>query len=135
MPTQDRTNEFRACVESIRSRSVTTKRNDSKQRLLQGKEGSKSEFSRMASAIGKDISSTTIKLGKLAQRMYLFLVKYSLSSFITIQLPNGKHYSMTDQLKLVYAPIPTSKIFVLVDITKLDLGTDLHHQARYCQHQ
>ncbi|KAI0778432.1 t-SNARE [Trametes elegans] len=69
MPVQDRTNEFRACVESIRSRSSFPNRGaEQKQRLLQTKgEGSKSEFTRMASAIGKDISSTTIKLGKLAQ--------------------------------------------------------------------
>ncbi|KAJ6520065.1 t-SNARE [Mycena sanguinolenta] len=66
-PIQDRTNEFRSCVESIRSRSAGS-RSDAKQRLLRnGKTSTKSEFSRMASTIGKDISSTTIKLGKLAQ--------------------------------------------------------------------
>ncbi|OJT02706.1 Integral membrane protein sed5 [Trametes pubescens] len=70
MPVQDRTNEFRACVESIRNRSTfSSKGAEQKQRLLQTKaEGSKSEFTRMASSIGKDISSTTVKLGKLAQR-------------------------------------------------------------------
>ncbi len=72
MPVQDRTNEFRACVDSIRNRSSFPARGaEQKQRLLQpnGKAGgSKSEFTRMASAIGKDISSTTVKLGKLAQR-------------------------------------------------------------------
>ncbi|KAI0652097.1 t-SNARE [Trametes meyenii] len=69
MPVQDRTNEFQACVESIRSRSSFPSRGaEQKQRLLQAKAGgSKSDFTRMASAIGKDISSTTIKLGKLAQ--------------------------------------------------------------------
>ncbi|KAJ7103294.1 t-SNARE [Mycena belliarum] len=68
MPTQDRTNEFRSCVESIRSRSSLPRGADAKQRLLRnGKTTTKSEFSRMASAIGKDISSTTLKLGKLAQ--------------------------------------------------------------------
>ncbi|PCH33894.1 t-SNARE [Wolfiporia cocos MD-104 SS10] len=71
MPVQDRTNEFRACVESIRNRSSIPNRGaDVKQRLLQSQgkgAGSKSEFSKMASAIAKDISSTTIKLGKLAQ--------------------------------------------------------------------
>ncbi|TFK56571.1 t-SNARE [Heliocybe sulcata] len=71
MPVQDRTNEFRSCVESIRSRSSLPSRNaESKQRLLNGhasKRGDKSEFSRMAAVIGKDISSTTVKLGKLAQ--------------------------------------------------------------------
>ncbi|KAK0481622.1 t-SNARE [Armillaria novae-zelandiae] len=71
MPIQDRTNEFRSCVESIRSRSSLPSRGgEAKQRLLQDgsrAHGSKSEFTRMASTIGKDISSTTIKLGKLAQ--------------------------------------------------------------------
>jgi len=70
MPIQDRTNEFRACVHSIRSRSsIPARGSEAKQKLLQSgsKQGTKSEFSRMASAIGKDISTTTIKLGKLAQ--------------------------------------------------------------------
>ncbi|KAG6875957.1 hypothetical protein C0993_006587 [Termitomyces sp. T159_Od127] len=70
MPTQDRTNEFKACVDSIRSRSSVPARGpEVKQRLLQSNDkagGSKSEFSRMASAIGKDISSTSLKLNKLA---------------------------------------------------------------------
>ncbi|KAG7098993.1 hypothetical protein E1B28_000879 [Marasmius oreades] len=39
-----------------------------KQKLLNGKTGrSKTEFTRMASAIGKDLSSTSLKLGKLSQ--------------------------------------------------------------------
>ncbi|KAF8078823.1 t-SNARE [Lyophyllum atratum] len=71
MPIQDRTNEFRACVDSIRSRSsIPARGSEAKQRLLQsnGKpSSSKSEFSRMASAIGKDISGTSVKLNKLAQ--------------------------------------------------------------------
>lgn len=70
-PIQDRTNEFHSCVESIRSRSAYPRGADAKQRLLRnGKAPTKSDFSRMASTIGKDISSTTIKLGKLAQRAY-----------------------------------------------------------------
>jgi syntaxin 5 len=75
MPAQDRTNEFRQCVESIRSRSSYPARSGAKDRLLQSanghgkpKGGAKSEFSRMAMAVGKDISSTTLKLQKLAQR-------------------------------------------------------------------
>lgn len=71
MPVQDRTNEFRACVESIRNRSTISSRNaEQKQRLLhsQTKDSPKSEFSRLASAIAKDINTTTIRLGKLAQR-------------------------------------------------------------------
>ena len=71
MAIQDRTNEFRTCVDSIRNRSALPSRTaEAKQHLLQGhaKGTPKTEFSRMASAIGKDISSTTIKLGKLAHR-------------------------------------------------------------------
>ncbi|THH18568.1 hypothetical protein EW146_g2453 [Bondarzewia mesenterica] len=65
---QDRTNEFRACVESIRNRSSLPARAVEKQRLLQqGRESPKSEFSRTASSIAKDISTTSTKLGKLAQ--------------------------------------------------------------------
>ncbi|KAG5647543.1 hypothetical protein DXG03_008896 [Asterophora parasitica] len=69
MPVQDRTNEFRSCVDSIRSRS-NIRGSEAKQRLLEPNgraSSSKSEFSRMASAIGKDISSTSLKLNKLAQ--------------------------------------------------------------------
>ncbi|KAH7106699.1 t-SNARE, partial [Auriculariales sp. MPI-PUGE-AT-0066] len=61
MPIQDRTNEFRACVQSIRSRSAAPRR----QRTAPTSK--RSEFASMAANIGKDISSTTIKLGKLAQ--------------------------------------------------------------------
>ncbi|KAL4241640.1 syntaxin family protein [Abortiporus biennis] len=69
MPVQDRTNEFRACVESIRNRSSLPPRAaEAKQRLLQNRgEGRKSEFTLTATAIGKEISSTAIKLNKLAQ--------------------------------------------------------------------
>ncbi|KAK2461597.1 hypothetical protein APHAL10511_006060 [Amanita phalloides] len=71
MPIQDRTHEFRACVDSIRSRTVVAAKSpEANQRLISqnaSRHVSKSEFSRMASAIGKDISSTTIKLNKLAQ--------------------------------------------------------------------
>ncbi|KAF7784036.1 hypothetical protein Agabi119p4_201 [Agaricus bisporus var. burnettii] len=67
MPIQDRTNEFRACVDSIHHRSVS-RGVEQKQRLLQkDRSSSKSEFSRLASAIGKDINNTTLKLNKLAQ--------------------------------------------------------------------
>ena len=64
MAIQDRTLEFRTCVDSIRKRSAVQPRTAER---LHGK----SDFSRMASAIAKDISSTTIKLGKLAQRRRL----------------------------------------------------------------
>jgi syntaxin 5 len=62
MPLQDRTNEFLSCVESIRSRSSLPAKVPNKQRR-----DNKSEFTRMASVISKDISATTVKLGKLAQ--------------------------------------------------------------------
>lgn len=81
MPVQDRTNEFMTCVDSIVSRSSMPFRKEAKQRLLQnGKSAPKSEFSRMASGIGKDISSTNIKLGKLAQCMCCFYLR---SIFVT----------------------------------------------------
>jgi len=69
MPLQDRTNEFLACVESIRTRSSLPAKPPGTQRLLdkQAHADGKSEFTRMANAIGKDIGGTTIKLGKLAQ--------------------------------------------------------------------
>lgn len=67
MAVQDRTTEFRACVSSIQNR--TAARNPVKQPLLQnGKHSThKSEFSRMAASIGKDLSKTTANLGRLAQ--------------------------------------------------------------------
>lgn len=71
MPVQDRTVEFRACVDSIRSRSaLSPKVVEQKQRLLQQRRdpAARSDFSHMANAIGKDISSANLKLGKLAQR-------------------------------------------------------------------
>jgi len=47
---------------------LPSRASEAKQRLLQGRrDGTKSEFTRTASAIGKDISTTCIKLGKLAQ--------------------------------------------------------------------
>jgi len=66
MPARDRTNEFYACVDSVQSRRVV-KRSEQKQRLLPNGVAGKGEFTRMASAIGKDIAETTRKLGKLAQ--------------------------------------------------------------------
>ncbi|KAF9056570.1 t-SNARE [Panaeolus papilionaceus] len=69
MSLQDRTNEFKSCVDSIRSRSALGSRHaEAKQRLLQqNNTKTKGEFSRMASSIGKDISSTNLKLNKLGQ--------------------------------------------------------------------
>jgi len=69
MSVQDRTTEFKTCVDSIRNRSALgTRTADAKQRLIQAKNvGSKGEFSRLATGIGKEISSTNIKLNKLGQ--------------------------------------------------------------------
>ena len=69
MSVQDRTTEFKTCVDSIRNRSALGNRTaDAKQRLIQAKAaGSKGEFSRLANGIGKEISSTNIKLNKLGQ--------------------------------------------------------------------
>ncbi|CAE6496471.1 unnamed protein product [Rhizoctonia solani] len=63
MPVQDRTIEFRTCVESIRNRTLGPNR--SRQVAKPG--SSKSEFARMAGAIGKDIAACSFKLDKLAQ--------------------------------------------------------------------
>ena len=68
MPIQDRTNEFRACVDSICNR-YSMRGVELKQRLLKKDRPSKSEFFRMASTIGKNIRDTSFKLNKLAQRM------------------------------------------------------------------
>lgn len=78
MPPKDRTQEFHATLNSIKSRSVQPASSSSKsqdkdkQRLLAPNgpsgRGSKSEFARMAGQIGKDINATTLKLQKLAQR-------------------------------------------------------------------
>jgi len=68
MPVTDRTKEFRACVESMRSRSSIPARDSQvKQRQLTTQKQSKSEFARRTSSIGKDLASTTVKLDKLAQ--------------------------------------------------------------------
>lgn len=86
MPIQDRTNEFRACVDSIHHRSVS-RGVEQKQRLLQkDRSSSKSEFSRLASAIGKDINNTTLKLNKLAQRTLLEFLAASAGSLTSRSL-------------------------------------------------
>jgi syntaxin 5 len=68
MPNQDRTKEFRSCVDSIRTRSAQPARNVEKQRLLAQRKQNTSEFTRMAEEIAKDISSTSLRLTKLGQR-------------------------------------------------------------------
>ncbi|KZV74911.1 snare protein SED5/Syntaxin 5 [Peniophora sp. CONT] len=75
MPNQDRTKEFRSCVDSIRTRSSQPARSAEKQRMLSQRGESKSEFTRNAQGIAQDISSTSLKLtklGQLAKRKTLF---------------------------------------------------------------
>lgn len=130
MPVQDRTNEFLACVDSIISRTSIPSRRDTKQKLLQnGKSVTKSEFSRMASGIGKDISSTNIKLGKLSQRASLLVL---LKPFVyeNMQSRRGKRCLMTDQSKsaCAYSFVSTDILFN----THFTAGTHLYNQARPC---
>ncbi|GAA96134.1 hypothetical protein E5Q_02794 [Mixia osmundae IAM 14324] len=64
-----RTAEFKSCVETIRLRSAHLP-SEHKQRLLpsgSSQPAQRTEFARQAAQIGKDIQSTTAKLGKLAQ--------------------------------------------------------------------
>lgn len=95
MPALDRTNEFRACVESIAKRSALPNRDaEQKQRLLEKQRhdgsGSKSEFARMAGQIGKDISNTTLKLSKLAQCEWCSLAHGTASPPPSADLPQTK---------------------------------------------
>ena len=69
MPIQDRSNEFRSCVQSIRSRSNVP---PAKQRLLNKRSGDaeKSEFAVAAKGVSKAVAATALKLNKLGQREY-----------------------------------------------------------------
>jgi syntaxin 5 len=83
MSVKDRTSEFYAAVESIRTRSssghggfqarhnLEHRRpllNSNNSKLVNGSTGvNKSEFARMAAAIGKDINITAAKLQKLTK--------------------------------------------------------------------
>ena len=70
MPNQDRTKEFRSCVDSIRTRSSQPARSAEKQRMLSQRGDTKSEFTQMGKGIAQDISSTSLKLTKLGQRAW-----------------------------------------------------------------
>ncbi|KNE90884.1 hypothetical protein PSTG_15675 [Puccinia striiformis f. sp. tritici PST-78] len=72
----DRTQEFKSCVASIRSRTTLQLVPEHKQRLLDSSSpnrknkrspGARGEFARLAGMIGKDIQQTTLKLSQLAQ--------------------------------------------------------------------
>ncbi|KAG9090907.1 cis-Golgi t-SNARE syntaxin [Ceratobasidium sp. 370] len=101
MPVQDRTLEFRTCVDSIRNRSANPPK--PKRQLAGPSGGSKSEFARIAGAIGRDIAGTTVKLEKLAQlakRKTLFddkPVEISVRPPLKIQQP--LHPNSTRQLR------------------------------------
>jgi len=79
MSVKDRTVEFRSAVESMRSRTLAHENRrllaGDQQQLMQQRANNKTEFTRMASAIGRDINSTAAKLQKLtklAKRKTLF---------------------------------------------------------------
>jgi hypothetical protein len=95
---KDRTNEFRACVESASLRASAS--NEARRPLLNNrddKKGQRSEFARMAAKIGKDIQGTTFKLEKLAQRECPLTsrgLRYSADGLATrLQWPRGKRCS------------------------------------------
>ena len=82
---QDRTGEFRAVLAQAQKKRATTKVGASRQSLLtesekraangsvngdaHGKKGGRSEFARRAAEIGRGITGTMEKLGRLAERM------------------------------------------------------------------
>ena len=70
MPNQDRTKEFRSCVDSIRTRSSQPARSAEKQRMLSQRGDTKSAVTQMGKGIAQDISSTSLKLTKLGQRAW-----------------------------------------------------------------
>ena len=75
MAIQDRTDEFRACVEAIKHRTVTPLQSrdaEAKQRLINQRknESNKTEFAQMSNSIRDEIVSTNAKLDKLGQRAY-----------------------------------------------------------------
>lgn len=137
MPLQDRTNEFLSCVESIRNRSSLPPRNTDKQRLLdkQTRADAKSEFTRMASAIGKDISSSTAKLGKLAQCGLPYpLLRVAESLTALLQWQNGKHYSTIGRSRSAYVALALRLLSRSSHLMTVP-GTHFRYQARYCKYQ
>src|SRR6266404_2691273 len=137
MPVQDRTNEFLACVESIRNRSSLPATSPDKQRLLdkQARADSKSEFTRMASAIGKDINNTTIMLGKLGQCVHAFpLFRVGESLTALPQWRNVKRCSMTGRWKSAYVVLLYTSCLDPKSLM-ITSGTHIRHQARHCKYQ
>jgi syntaxin 5 len=130
MPLQDRTNEFLACVESIRSRSSLPAKVPSKQRR-----DNKSEFTRMASLIGKDISATTVKLGKLAQREHVYAFIPSRCAehpWLTV----AKRKTLFDDRPVeisVRVPLCCSSLPKI--LKNIFLGAHFRYQTRHCKYQ
>jgi len=121
MPVTDRSKEFRACVESMRSRSSIPERDgQSKQRQLTTQKHSKSEFARMASSIGKDLSSTTAKLDKLAQ----------LAKRKTLFDDRPVEISVT---RLLFYSTALGEILTPIVCIPMFSGTHFHNKARYRQ--
>jgi hypothetical protein len=131
--TQDRTNEFKACVDSIRHRSALGNRNSETKRLLQNntKPPGKGEFSHMASSIGKDISSTTVKLNKLAQCTSMLLC-YLTISFMPLTV--AKRKTLFDD-RPVEISVRHSLPLNTLPLFHTSLGIDLHHQTRHCRYK
>jgi hypothetical protein len=111
-------------------------RNTDKQRLLdkQARADTKSEFTRMASAIGKDISSTTAKLGKLAQCVLpypLFHVAEPLTALASV----AKRKTLFDDRPVEISVRGTCLAFPVMILTShLISGTNIRHQARHCKY-
>jgi len=108
MPLQDRTNEFLSCVESIRGRSSLPAKVPSKQRRE-----NKGEFTRMASVIGKDISATTVKLGKLSQREHIH-IRLFVQGALNTHVPVAKRKTLFDDRPVeISVRVPIAAHFLL----------------------
>jgi Syntaxin-5 N-terminal, Sly1p-binding domain len=139
MPVTDRTNEFRACVESIRNRSsIPNREAQDKQRVPNGTgKPSKSEFARMASAIGKDITNTTTKLDKLAQCMWYNPRDNRMDSNAFFRLVAKRKTLFDDRPVEISVSLPKRTHFpigALLEFIEIT-GAHLHYQARYCKPQ
>ena len=130
MPLQDRTNEFLSCVDSIRNRSSLPTKVPSKQRR-----GNKSEFTRMASVIGKDISTTTVKLGKLAQREHVYRFirsRCTKHAWLTV----AKRKTLFDDRPVeISVRVPLAVHLFHQTLKKYFLGAHFRHQTRHCKYQ
>lgn len=95
MTIKNRTFEWRAHLDSynkINKRNLTNN-------LHLNNNHSRTEFSRLATTIAKDIESTTLKLQKLTQRELIYVLILIL---LINQSPNERVYSMTSNKRLAY---------------------------------